>query len=140
MVLVAAGLFFGSAILTLLILLATGGLSPGRRSAPVASEARAPTAAPGSVGLSDLLLEPPNWPIGVSVGKDPAGVLAGEAAGDLKEAQAAGQAPPYLLREPLAHWSDQQIARYWVPLEEIAVDQIRKENDRRIERFFEEVP
>lgn len=119
MLLVAAGLFFGSAILTLLILMATGSLSPARRSASVGEGAAPATTAPRSVGLSDLLLEPPDRPTGVSAG---------------------GKAPPYLLREPLERWSDQQIGRYWVPLAEIALDQVREENDRRIEKFFEEVP
>jgi hypothetical protein len=49
-------------------------------------------------------------------------------------------AEPYLLRPKLDRWRDEQVNRYWIPLEELALDLIRKENDRRIETLFEEIP
>ncbi len=47
---------------------------------------------------------------------------------------------PYLLRPKLDRWRDEQVNRYWIPLEELAMDLVRKENDRRIEALFEEIP
>jgi hypothetical protein len=47
---------------------------------------------------------------------------------------------PYLLRPKLDRWRDEQVNRYWIPLEELALDLVRKENDRRIEALFEEIP
>jgi hypothetical protein len=49
-------------------------------------------------------------------------------------------AEPYLLRPKLNRWRDEQVNRYWIPLEELALDLVRKENDRRIETLFEEIP
>jgi len=114
MVLVAAGLFFGSAVVTLVIVLATGSLGTARESAPVAPPARAPAETPGAIGLSDLLLpHPPH---------------------------VAGRAPPYLLREPLSRWSNEQVQRYWISLRDIAVERVRQENDRRIRELLQGVP
>jgi hypothetical protein len=47
---------------------------------------------------------------------------------------------PYLLRQRLERWQEEQVNRYWIPLEEIAADLIRRENDRRIEELFEDIP
>ncbi len=47
---------------------------------------------------------------------------------------------PYLLRPKLDRWRDEQVNRFWIPLEELALDLVRKENDRRIEALFEEIP
>ena len=47
---------------------------------------------------------------------------------------------PYLLRRRLDRWREEQVARYWIPLEDIALDLIRRENDRRIEKLFEDIP
>jgi hypothetical protein len=47
---------------------------------------------------------------------------------------------PHLLRSKLKRWGEEQINRYWVPLEEIALDLVRRENDRRIEKLFEDIP
>ena len=140
MVLVAAGLFFGSALVTLIIVLATGSLGTPRDRRPAASAApaaRAPAETPGAIGLSDLLLPHPQHAGGLmpEVG---AGLQGG--ARDLREAQAAGRAPPYLLREPLSRWSAEQVQRYWVSLRDIAVDRVRQENDRRILTLLEGVP
>jgi len=49
-------------------------------------------------------------------------------------------AEPYLLRPKLDRWQDEQVNRYWIPMDELALDLIRKENDRRIETLFEEIP
>jgi len=46
----------------------------------------------------------------------------------------------YFLRPKLERWGDEQVNRYWIPLEELALDLVRKENDRRIEMMFEEIP
>lgn len=46
----------------------------------------------------------------------------------------------YLLRPKLDRWQDEQVNRYWIPLEKLALDLVRKENDRRIEALFEEIP
>jgi hypothetical protein len=46
----------------------------------------------------------------------------------------------YFLRPKLDRWGDEQVNRYWIPLEELALDLVRKENDRRIEMLFEEIP
>ena len=52
-----------------------------------------------------------------------------------------GDSPePHLLRPRLERWQEEQINRYWIPLEDIARDLIRRENDRRIEELFEGVP
>jgi hypothetical protein len=50
------------------------------------------------------------------------------------------RAEPYLLRPRLERWREEQVNRYWIPLEEIALDLVRRENDRRIEELFEGIP
>ncbi len=47
---------------------------------------------------------------------------------------------PYLLRPRLERWGEEQVKRYWIPLEEIALDLVRRENDHRIEELFEDIP
>jgi hypothetical protein len=47
---------------------------------------------------------------------------------------------PYLLRPRMNRWQQEQIQRYWIPLEEVALDIVVKENDRRIEKLFEDIP
>lgn len=52
-----------------------------------------------------------------------------------------GDSPePYLLRPRLERWREEQVDRYWIPLEDIARDLVRRENDRRIEELFEGIP
>lgn len=52
-----------------------------------------------------------------------------------------GDSPePYLLRPRLDRWGEEQVKRYWIPLEDIALDLVRRENDRRIEELFEDIP
>jgi hypothetical protein len=46
----------------------------------------------------------------------------------------------HLLRPKLERWREEQVGRYWIPLEDIALDLVRRENDRRIEKLFEEIP
>lgn len=52
----------------------------------------------------------------------------------------ANRAAPYYLRPKLDRWGAEQVNRYWIPLDELALDLVRKENDRRIELLFEEIP
>ena len=47
---------------------------------------------------------------------------------------------PYLLRPRLERWGEQQVGRYWIPLETIALDLVERDNDRRIEELFEDIP
>ena len=47
---------------------------------------------------------------------------------------------PYLLRPRLDRWREEQVKRYWIPLQDIALDLVRRENDRRIEELFEGIP
>jgi hypothetical protein len=58
----------------------------------------------------------------------------------LPESVQPDDAGPYLLRRRLDRWSEEQIRRYWIPLEDIALDLIQRENDRRIEALFEDIP
>ena len=52
-----------------------------------------------------------------------------------------GDSPePHLLRPRLERWREEQVNRYWIPLEDIAADLVRRENDRRIEKLFEDIP
>jgi len=52
-----------------------------------------------------------------------------------------GDSPePILLRPRLERWREEQVSRYWIPLEDIAADIVRRENDRRIEELFEDIP
>jgi len=52
-----------------------------------------------------------------------------------------GDSPePHLLRAKLERWQEEQVNRYWIPLADIASDLIRRENDRRIEKLFEDIP
>ena len=145
MVFVAAGLFLGSAVVTLIIVLSTGSLGTGRTPPPAVPGETAQTDGSVRIGLSDLILPstapfgpPSTAPLAQSPGFSGSGSR--EEVRDLREAQASGQAPPYLLREPIDRWSDQQVQRYWIPLDKIAVDLIRKENDRRMRALFEGVP
>ncbi len=46
----------------------------------------------------------------------------------------------FLYREPMPRWSEEQVRRYWVPLDQAVVDILKKENDKRIEQLFREVP
>lgn len=43
-------------------------------------------------------------------------------------------------RTPLKRWGDEQVRRFWVPLESVVKDILIKENDRRIRKLFEGIP
>ncbi len=58
----------------------------------------------------------------------------------LPRAVKADSAEPYLLRPRLERWREEQVNRYWIPLQDIAADLVRRENDRRIEELFEDIP
>ena len=47
---------------------------------------------------------------------------------------------PYQLRPRVSRWNEEQVNRYWIPLQEIALDIIAKENDARIEEMLAEIP
>jgi hypothetical protein len=47
---------------------------------------------------------------------------------------------PYLLRPRLERWGEEQVDRYWIPLEEITLDLLQRENDRRMKELFEDIP
>ena len=44
---------------------------------------------------------------------------------------------PYRPRQ--ARWSAEEVARYWVPLRRIATDLVAAQNDRAIQRLFQDV-
>jgi hypothetical protein len=46
----------------------------------------------------------------------------------------------YLWRRPAPRWDDEQVKRYWIPLEQITLEFLAAENARRIEELFAEVP
>jgi hypothetical protein len=46
----------------------------------------------------------------------------------------------FLYREPTPRWSREQVQRYWVPVDRAVVEILKKENDKRIEQLFQEVP
>ena len=72
------------------------------------------------------------------------GIGAGEALGMqdfiLPLSVKADSTEPYLLRPRLERWREEQVDRFWIPLEDIAADLVRRENDRRIEQLFEDIP
>jgi hypothetical protein len=115
----AAGLFLLSVAVTLAILVS----SPRRRARaeeapplPEAGQAAGQVAsqpAVGRLGITDFLLEAPEPP---------------------------PQPRIYLFREPLPRWTEQQVERYWVPVNEAVLRILQRENDRRIEELLREVP
>jgi len=108
MIVVFAGLFILSALLTLAVL--SSGRSGAEREVPVSSIARN---VDDLLSVRDLIL-----PVRVQEDRD----------------------EPYLLRPRLDRWRDEQVNRYWIPLEKLALDLVGEENDRRIEALFEEIP
>lgn len=46
----------------------------------------------------------------------------------------------YLFRRRQERWSEAQVQRYWVPPEELILEILVRENDRRIDRLLEEIP
>jgi hypothetical protein len=106
----AAGLFLLSVAVTLIILVSAGP-RPASAAAPPA-EARAAEPAVGRLGIQDFLLEAP-------------------------------EAPPrpgiHLFRERTPRWSEEQVRRFWVPVNEAVLRILRRENDRRTEDLLREV-
>lgn len=121
MIVVFAGLFFLSALVTLAVL----------------SSRRSGAAAEVPVSSVEQIIDDFRWWAGTASGAD-----------DLLSVQdlilpmhvQEDSAGPYFLRPKLDRWRDEQVNRYWIPLEELALDLVRKENDRRIETLFEEIP
>jgi hypothetical protein len=48
--------------------------------------------------------------------------------------------PAYPFRPRLQRWSDEQVARYWIPPKDVALEIVSAENDRRIEEMLQNVP
>lgn len=111
----AAGLFLLSVAVTLIILASAGPrpVPEAARQAASAEQARAVQPAAGRLGIQDFLLEAP-------------------------------EAPPrpriYLFRERTPRWSEEQVRRFWVPVNEAVLGILRRENDRRTEDLLREVP
>jgi hypothetical protein len=106
----AAGLFLLSVAITLIVLLA----SPRREAAaPDEGQAAVPSAKAARLGVQDFLLEAPEAP---------------------------AQPGIHLFRERTPRWSEEQVRRYWVPMDEAVLGILRLENDRRIEGLLQEVP
>jgi hypothetical protein len=107
----AAGLFLLSVAVTLVIL-ASAGPRPALQAAPSA-ERRPAEPTVGRLGIQDFLLEAP-------------------------------EAPPrprvHLFRERTPRWSEDQVRRFWVPVNEAVLRILRRENDRRTEELLREVP
>lgn len=51
-----------------------------------------------------------------------------------------GTEEPYLLRPRTPRWSEEQVARYWVPVRDIVLDIVSGLADRRMDELFEDVP
>jgi hypothetical protein len=107
----AAGLFLLSVAVTLIILVSAGP-RPAAGTPPPA-ETRPEEPAMGRLGIQDFLLEAP-------------------------------EAPPrprvHLFRERTPRWSEEQVRRFWVPVNEAVLRILRRENDRRTEELLREVP
>ena len=58
----------------------------------------------------------------------------------LPPAEVGYKSRPYLWRERIQRWADEQVERYWIPLNKIVLEIIIKENDKRIEEIFEGIP
>lgn len=111
LLLAGAALFVLSLIVTLAVLLAAG-----RRGAGPAAEPKAPTRSelsPMRLRARDFILDEPV--------EEP-------------------QPEIYFFRPPLARWSEEQVKRFWVPLNEVVLEMLKRENDRRFEKMFEGVP
>ena len=140
--LAAAGLFAGSVVVTLIVMLAAGRFRhtvAGDRPPELTADVRVggPAAgggAPGvEIGVGDLIL--PETGLGVTTLRQEPGPR------DWRMPQLGTEGmPPYMLRRPMSSWSDEQVRRFWIPLETIAIERIVAENDRRIDEMFEEVP
>ncbi len=113
----AAALFLLSVAVTLVVLVSSPRRQPpAADSPPEAGPAAAPAAreqAVGRLGITDFILEAPEPP---------------------------PQPRIYLFRERLPRWTEQQVRRYWIPVNEAVLRILRRENDRRTEQLLREVP
>jgi hypothetical protein len=108
----AAGLFLLSVAATLIVLAASPRRElPAEEPAPAARPAEEPIA--GRLGIKDFLLEAPEPP---------------------------AQPRIHLFRERTPRWSEEQVRRYWIPVNEAVLRILRRENDRRTEELLREVP
>ncbi len=115
----AAALFLLSVAVTLAILASSTRHRTQAADSPPATppagsagqEAPAPTV--GRLGITDFLLEAPEPP---------------------------PQPRLHLFRERLPRWTEQQVRRYWIPVNEAVLRILRRENDRRTEELLREVP
>ena len=107
----AAGLFLLSVAVTLIILASAGPRTAPKPPRP--DETRPMEPAVGRLGIQEFLLEAP-------------------------------EAPPrprvHLFRERTPRWSEEQVRRFWVPVNEAVLRILRRENDRRTEELLREVP
>ena len=144
MIVLFSGLFTVSALVTLTILLSAAHRGEGAQDVKIQRVQDQPVASPLSIekiiaGLSDS--EEGDREISLWSGS-------GSSADDtlsvqdffLPEGEKAGASAPHYLRPRVSRWSDEQVNRYWIPLEEIALDLVGRENNRSIEQLFEEIP
>ncbi len=47
---------------------------------------------------------------------------------------------PVLIRERRSAWTDEEISRYWIPLEPVVSDLLAKENEKLLDDIFADVP
>ena len=128
-----SALFLLSALITLLILLSGRNqvdLEPDLQEVPISSAEQIIGEFSGSGAQA-------RKPTGIGGGTEEAlsvqdFILPRNVKGDSSE--------PYLLRPRLERWQEEQVNRYWIPLEDIASELVRRENDRRIEKLFEDIP
>jgi hypothetical protein len=115
----AAGLFLLSVAVTLVILVSAPRRRPPEQAAAPAAEAgqaagkAVPEPMAGRLGITDFLLEAPEPPPRPGI---------------------------YLFRERLPRWTQPQVERYWIPVNEAVLRLLRRENDRRTEELLREVP
>jgi hypothetical protein len=114
----AAALFLLSVAVTLAILASSPRRQPPAAGSPPseaggAAGQQTPEPAAGRLGISDFFLEAPEPP---------------------------PQPRVYLFRERMPRWTEQQVKRYWVPVNEAVLRILRRENDRRTDELLREVP
>jgi hypothetical protein len=111
----AGGLFLLSVAVTLIVLAASVGRRPAKDAAPptAPSTSEPEVGAVGRLGMQDFLLEAPEAP---------------------------PQPGVHLFRERTPRWSEEQVRRFWVPVDEAVLRILRRENDRRTEELLREVP
>ena len=111
LLIVGATLFVLSIMVTLAVLLGAGGWRPAPEPQPEAAARSEPALM--RLRARDFILDEP-----------------------IEEPQP----KIFFFRPPLARWSEEQVKRFWVPLNEVVQEILRKENDRRVEKLFEGVP